>query len=202
MTDADDRTFELPATVLQYLIDPAVRTGVDALIDIQPGNLPPDLRLSELADYYAARAAAELMRYDWAAALHRLWLLVWEVPLSSSAWRPVSIDEAAAYEILVTPAACWNDGSFSFLHTLDGYRLFTSVTFDASRTQIAFSVETGDRVLIKSDFGEFVWQDDGDWNGWLVFTHAVSPSDQLFRLADLTRSAAVALAAAQDAVQA
>jgi len=200
MIESAEQTFELPTTVRAYLTDPAIRVGVDALLGVKSGSLPPDLQFSELSDYYAAQAAAELTRYDWAAALHRLWSLTWEAALAPM-WKPVSIEEAAAYDIAVTPTACWTDDSFSFYHRHGIHKLFTSVFFDTDETHIAFSLETEDEVLMEEDCCGFVWRSDDDWNGWLVMTAPASPVGQDFPLAELALSAAAAVASANERIR-
>jgi len=201
MIESAEQTFELPPTVRAYLTDPAIRVGVDALLGVKSGGLPPDLRFSELSDYYAAQAAAELTRYDWAATLHRLWSLTWGAALTPT-WKPVSIEEAAVYDIAVTPMACWTEDSFSFYHRHGIHKLFTSVAFDTDETHIAFSLETEDETLIEEDHGDFIWRRDDDWGGWLVMTVPASPVGQDFPLAELAFSAAAAVASANERIRA
>lgn len=197
MTDANDRKFELPATVRAYLTDPAIRTGVDALLEIRPEDIPPDLRLDEMADYLTARAAAELTKFDWATALHNLWASTWQAALNP-AWRPASLEILIAEEFAIAPQACWDGNSFSFYHVRGIHRLYTAVSFDRYQTQIAFSFETEEMALASAPFGDFVWREDDDWTGWLVMTLPFSPAHPDFRIAELDRAVQAALAVVYD----
>ncbi|WP_380784906.1 hypothetical protein [Sphingomonas sp. R86521] len=199
MTDAAERSFDVPATVNAYLTDPAMRAAVDALLEARPGSLPAGLRLNELADYLAARAAAELTKYDWAIAMHALWDATWGAGLGP-AWRPATIDEALDEEFAITPESCWNEGSFAFRHVRGLHTFFSAVAFDQSQTQLAFSVETADEALATEGGGGFVWMEDEDWTGWLVTTIPRSPAHPDFAIADLTPRIASALALAEEIV--
>ncbi len=198
MNDAMERGFELPATVRAYLADPAMRSAVDALLETRSGSLPSGLRLNELADYLAARAAAELTKYDWSISMHALWAVTWGAALDA-AWRPATIDEALDEEFAITPDSCWNEGSFAFRHRRGAHTFFTAVAFDHDQTQIAFSVETANDVLVTEAEG-FAWLEDGDWTGWLVATIPYSPAHPGFTTADLTYRVESALAIVQDIV--
>ena len=182
--------FQVPATLQAYLTEPAIRTGVDALLMVKPDRLPPDLGIDELGDYYAARAAAELTRYDWAIALHGLWSQIWGEAIDSH-WVPVSTETLIANELSVTPFDCWDQEGFCVYHAHADLYLSTGVSFDADRTQISFSIDNEEEQVLLRELSPFKWSDenDEDWPEWLVFDFAKSPLDPQFRFDDLQEAA-------------
>ncbi|SFO44982.1 hypothetical protein [Sphingomonas sp. OK281] len=192
MTDLIDDRLPLQPTVFAYLTDPAVRTGVDALLAVRNGQLPPGMNLSELEDYLTARGAAELTRYDWAAMLHLLWEVTWGNGLPST-WRKLSVDEALETECIVRPDDCWENGSFTFCHTHNGYWIYSAVSVTQECTEIAFGVETkSGKSMAKTAFADFTWKDDDDWNSWLVRAPSASPAAADFKLSTLREAVRMA----------
>jgi len=186
--------FELPATLRGYLTEPAIRTGVDALLMVKSDSLPPDLRIDELGDYYAARAAAELTRYDWAAALYGLWTRIWAETLDNR-WSQVSTETLMDDGHSVTPVACWDDEGFCVYHSKGSVTLSTGISFDSGTTQISFSVDNDQGPMLRRDLTPFKWcdEDDDDWPEWLVFNYPVSPLDPLFQFDELRNAASKAV---------
>lgn len=194
MTDEHDERLQLRPTVEAYLTDAAVRTGVDALLEVKAGRLPPGLELGEVDDYLTARGAAELTRFDFAAMLNELWNITWLAALPKF-WRPLSIDEAVALECIIAPNDCWEEGTFSFCHVHNGFWIYTAVAVTQHSTEIAFSVEakTG-KAVAKEDFADFTWRDDDAWSSWLVGAPSPSPASTAFKLSVLREAVRVARA--------
>ncbi len=165
MTQAIATAIAVPPSVEAYLTDPAVRAGVDALIGIKPTALPAGLERPELADYFAARAAAELTKFEWAFMLHRLWDATWGAAIGAS-WVPSSFDDLLVEPFAaVTPHSCWNDGWFSAIHNRAGHQLYTFVSVAPTATVIGFSLENDEGPLLQNLDG-FEWHDTGAWKGW------------------------------------
>lgn len=184
---------ETPETVRGYLADPAIRTGVDALLKFGGGALPHGLRLDELGAYFTARGSAELTMYDMAETLRQLWSLVWGARLGPE-WTAAPLEELIREDYAVTPRSCWEERSFSHYHRHEPHILYTSVQITERQTSVAFSieVEAGD-PLWSADFAPFAWRDDDEWWGWLVFSISTNPSRADFDISRLHEAANIAL---------
>ena len=196
---ADDRRiFEVPATVREYLTNAAVRTGVDALLKVEIDMLPSDLLASELGDYYAARAAAELSRFDWALSLYELWKAVWTGAIGSE-WKAMSPDELLNEEYAITPHACWDEETIYFGHRRGDFTMSTGVAFGQGETLLAFAVERKRGAPLQA-FDQFSNHDD--WGDeWLVQSFPFSPVNSDFSMSTLEAVAATAVAAANRFVE-
>ena len=182
---------DLPASVRAYLTEPAVRTGVDALLAVEADALPDGLEWHEFADYIAARAAAELTRSEWAVAIHRLWRRVWG-GIEADGWRSAPFDELVEQDYAVTPATCWEEQRFSLWHVRGAVTLYTAVRVTRSTFQVAYSLETR-KVLVQSDDEHFAWTHKGEWPGWMVATLRRSPADPAFSDDELQALASTAM---------
>lgn len=189
------QTFTLPQTVTDYLTNGALRTGVDALADVPVDTLPPDLAFDELSTYYAARSAAELIRFDFAAALWDLWRVIW-APVIPSGWTEASPSDLIEDEYSVTPEACWDEDAIALYHCRGDYYFSTAVSFDAAGSHIGFSVERKTGRTLEA-FDPFTWRDDKEWSEWLVYSLPHSPADPNFALDDLKAKALLAAGAAE-----
>lgn len=181
----------LPSSVRAYLSDPAVRTGVDALLAIPADSLPDGLEWHELGHYLSARAAAELTRGEWAVTLHQLWQSLWGA-IEDEGWRPAQPDELLEHSYEATPEACWRKQMFATWHVKGKMTLYTAVRLTRSTTQVAFSLETT-RPVLKSADEHFDWIDDERWGGWLVATERRSVADVDFDVATLNAFVTTAL---------
>lgn len=192
MSDADEE-FILPETVKAYLTDRAIRTGVEALLTVKVNDLPRDLRINELGNYYAARAGAELTRLDWASTLYDLWDHIWGTVIGND-WLPATADELIDNDLSVTPQGCWADRALCVFHSKGGLHLSTGVAFESDKTQITFSLDNEDRALLHS-LAPFEWHGavEGDWEEWLVFTIDISPAESHFSLGALQAAAKLAI---------
>ena len=200
MIETPGATFSIPDSVSAYLSDPAIRAGVDALLDVNEGALPPELELSEFGDYLAARAAAGLTKLEWAVMVHSLWNTIW-APLVQKPWTFSSLDELVDEDIAITPSECWASESFQMYHRQGEYILRTAVLVERRKTSVAFSIETNDGgVLIGEDIDKFVWKDDDYWNGWLMFSVETSPAEHDFKLAKLQDAARHAMELVREAM--
>ena len=179
----------LPDSVRDYLQDPAIRFAVDALLALRPDKMPPDLELHELPTYLAARSAAEMTRYEFAATSYQLWSAVW-APLLED-WEPARFDELMANAMAVSPTQCWEEKGFNIWHRRDGRYLYTAVAIAPKSTSIAISLEDDVKVLTETA-SNFVWTESDDWNGWLVHEQAGGLADDDFDLARLRNTAAAA----------
>ena len=152
---------EMPATVAAYLREPAVRTSVEALIEVDAHVLPPGLEFEELDTYYRARGAAELTRHDLAHLLRQLWKRVWGERIEPH-WQIAPLEEMVEEEYAITPDQIWEEKSFTVYHYQRPYVLYTDVKVGPHALSIAFSVEDGDEedVLMEGDFLPFRWRDD------------------------------------------
>ncbi len=194
---------EMPSTVAAYLGDPAVRTAVDALLEVGADTLPPGLEWEEFGTYYLARGGAELTRHDLGHLLRELWGRIWG-PLIGPHWQQAPVEEMISEGYAVTPAQIWSEKSFTVYHYQKPYVLYTDVKLEPRALSIAFSVEDDDagEVLIVDDFSPFRWRDDEDWSGWQVTGVECEPRGTLPSLRSLLAAAASAYFAAEQAVAA
>lgn len=196
MTTPKNRPFHLPPTVRDYLSDAAIRTGVDSLLGVKDKSLPPGLLHEELADYYAARAAAELVRFDWATALLNLWNATWGSVLNP-AWQAAPLETLVKDSFAVTPAACWDEDAICFVHEIGTHFLATAVSFDQSETVIAFWYQKGKSKPLAT-FEGFAAKQHDEWDDdWLLHRFPISPANEKFSIAKL-RAVAQSAAAAAD----
>lgn len=195
MTTPKKPSFHLPPTVRDYLSDAAIRTGVDALLGVKDKSLPPSLLHEELADYYAARGAAELVRFDWATALLALWNATWGSVLEP-AWKPAALETLVKEGFAVTPTACWDEDAICFYHEIGTHFLATAVSFDQSETVIAFWYQKGKGKPLAS-FEGFAAKQQDEWDDeWLLHRSPVSPAGEKFSVAKLRTAAQSAAAEA------
>lgn len=194
---------EMPATVTAYLRDPAVHTAVEALLTIEADTLPPGLEWDELNTYYRARGGAELTRHDMAHFLRQLWKTIWGDQVGPH-WQPAPLGELIDEEYAVTPELIWSEKSFTVYHYQKPYVFYTDVKLEPHALSIGFSIEDEDAdvVLIDEDSPPFHWRDDEVWSGWQVLEAKFAVRGELPDLAPLRRAAAIALAAADEAVTA
>lgn len=192
---------EMPATVAAFLQEPAVRTAVEALLEVDPDKLPPGLELEELDTYYRARGGAELTRHDMAHVLRQLWKQIWGRQIGSH-WRPAPLEEMVDAEFAVTPDQIWDEKSFTVYHYQEPYVLYTDIKVEPHALSIAFSIEHEDdeEVLIENDFAPFRWRNDENWSGWQVFTEKCNPKGSLPDLSPFLAAAARAYSASEAAV--
>jgi hypothetical protein len=166
--------FNLPESVRAYLEDDGVAVAVDALLGTKPSRLPADLKLGELPEYVAARAQAELTRWEFAQACLNLWSSVWEPLLVD--WQPGKLSDLVDDEdSAVTPEDIWTSGGFSLWYQRDNLYLWTAVELTPAATTIAFALDEGDTSLLK-DAPHFEWVQDGDWTNWLIHRQARVPA--------------------------
>jgi len=146
-----NKEIEMPATVAAYLQDPAVRTAVEALLEVDSDVLPPGLEFDELDTYYRARGGAELTRHDMAHLLRQLWKRIWGGQIGPH-WQPAPLEEVVEEEYAITPDVIWEEKSFTVYHSQGPYVLFTDVKVEPHALSIAFSVENEEEgVLIRND---------------------------------------------------
>lgn len=195
MTSRKIPPFVLASSVRSYLNDQAIRTGVDALLGVKQNSLPPDLLPEELADYYAARGAAEMVRFDWAATLLSLWNATWGVAIGP-AWKPASLATLVKEGYAVTPAACWDDDAMCFYHKSGQHFLATAVSIDSHETVLAFWYQKGNNKALGS-FDKFVSKEHDEWDDeWMLQRFPFGPSSPKFALEKLTAAARLAAAEA------
>lgn len=164
----------LPESVQSYLEDSAVGTAVDTLLGFKPNRLPTDLTLAELPEYVAARAQAELTRWEFAQACLALWSSIWEPLLEG--WQPGALAEILdGDENAITPQAIWECDGFNIWHRRGPFYLWTAVQLTAEATTIAFGLQDEDRPILKDAPG-FEWRDDDDWSEWLTHEQSRMPS--------------------------
>lgn len=188
MTKSKPKSFFLPPTVRDYLNDAAIRTGVDALLGVKDKSLPPGLLHEELAGYYAARAAAELVRFDWASALLSLWNATWGSVLEP-AWKPAPLDTLVKEGFAVTPAACWDEDAICLYHEIGAHFLATAVSFDHQETVIAFWYQKGKAKPLAS-YDAFVSKKHDEWDdAWLLQRFPFAPGSEKFAVAKLRAAA-------------
>lgn len=199
MTDISPPDFTIPASVHGYLSDPAIRAGVDALLDVKPDALPPELGWEEFEDYLSARAAAELTKSEWPIMLLQLWNSIWK-PNIGADWKFSSFDALTEDDYAVSPADCWDNNWMQLRHQRGPHLFYTLVHVDARKTTIGFSIETEADALLDHDVGEFVWRIDDEWFGWLTYSVSNSPADPNFELAALQEQARRALEYVHEAI--
>lgn len=196
MTTAEILPPEIPATVKAYWTDASVKAGVDALLAIKSSTLPQDLRLEEFGDYYAARAAAELTRFDRASSLYDIWRSIWGHAIGRD-WVPASHDAMFYNELSITPEDCWNDECFCVYHSRGKLNLSTGVGFTDKWIEIVFSVDDDTGPLLRT-LDTFEWRDEdhADWPGWLALKLKKNPWDESLSWTVLRSAAEQAVAAA------
>lgn len=187
---------KIPATVKAYLTDASIKAGVDALLAIKPSTVPQDLILEEFGDYYAARAAAEITRYDRASSLYDIWRWIWGDAIGPD-WLPASRDALIEKELSITPESCWDDACFCVFHSRSQVTLSTGVGFTDKWIEIVFSVDDDTGPLLRA-LDTFDWRDEdhADWPGWLNLKLKKSPWDESLSWTALRNGAKQAVAAA------
>lgn len=196
MTHATQDELHLPASVRGYLSEPAIRIGVDALLKVGPGNVPRDLQFGEMPEYLAARGAAELIRYEYAAFLHALWSATWGRAMPS-VWREMTAGDALDGKCSLSPEGCWDDQAMTIYHGKGDLRLYTAVSVSRTATKIGFSLERRDgKILMKSRDGPPAFGEEPDWDDWLMFASPRSPAHTLFDPDELRGHAENAIASA------
>jgi hypothetical protein len=192
---------QMPATVSAFLREPAVRTAVEALLEMKPDMLPPGLEWEELDTYYLARGGAELTRHDMAHLLRRLWTRIWGLQIGPH-WQPAPPEELVHGGYAVTPNKIWDEKSFTLYHYQKPYILYTDVKLEPHALSIAFSIEEeGGDVLIFDDHPPYRWRDDESWSGWQVMEQECTPRGMLPDLGRLLEAAALAYSAAEEVVE-
>ena len=193
--------YELPATVTAFLQDPAIRTAVEALLEVGPDVLPPGLQFEELDTYYRARGGAELTRHDLAHLLRQLWKRIWGEQIGSH-WSPAPLEELVGDDYAITPDQIWDEKSFTVYHYQGPYVLYTDVKVEPHALSIAFSIEDGEdeEVLIVDEILPFRWRDDEIWSGWHVTSLECDLTGSLPDLSPLFEAAVHAYSAAEAAV--
>lgn len=196
MTTTEKFPPKIPATVKAYWTDASIKAGVDALLAIKPSTVPQDLRLEEFGDYYAARAAAEMTRFDRALSLFDIWRAIWGHAIGPD-WIPASRDAMIYNELSITPEGCWNDACFCVFHSRGQANLSTGVGFTDKWIEIVFSVDDDTGPLLRA-LETFEWRDEdqADWPGWLTFKLKKSPWDESVSWTALRTVAKQAVAAA------
>lgn len=133
-------TFTIPESVRCYYGDPAVQSGIDALL-AKPKKLPPDLRWTEMPDYYQAWLAAHRVVVDHAVTLDAAWNLVWRdaVPLE---WSPASPDNqiAADGDTDPHPFSSWANDWFVRCFNQGKHTLYTATSIGEAGLSIGFGV--------------------------------------------------------------
>ncbi|HEV2568342.1 hypothetical protein [Sphingomonas sp.] len=180
----------LPESVRTYLEETGVRVAVDALLAIRPARLPADLTLAELPDYVAARAQAELTRWEFAQACLDLWSSIWSPLLEEWQAGPLSAMLASGLNA-VTPEAIWNESGLNVWHHRGDLFLYTAVELTPEATTIAFGLERDDEPLL-TEMPGFNWRNDEDSESWLTHEQIRVPAafgSELDKLQDLARFA-------------
>lgn len=192
MQDTTGEQLLVPESVKLYLSDAAVRFGVDTLLSHKPSTIPTDLTISELKGYYAARAAAELTRYEWAETLFDLWQLVWGRHLSK--WPAAPLDQMLDDESAIRPEDCWDSSAFDLRHRRGSLTLATGVEIGPERTLIAIALESRDGSdTFSLDAFRLVEDEDESWDGWLVRSIPYGLQDTGCVLNELLQASAAAL---------
>ena len=190
MSDVKIGAFEIPETVRLYLTDSPVRVGVNALLEIDLGDLPADLIFDELPDYLGARAQAEATRSDWAIFVHDLWKQIWHPLLDGwTAAEPNAVDKAGHS---VTPRSCWDEQGFDLWHERNGTRLYTALQVTPGETTIAFGLE-GPNGEMLTDCEGYRWVTK-EWDRWLIRSIPGNPTMPSFDLGEVQSFARIAMA--------
>lgn len=189
----DNNRYDLPPSVVAYLSDPAIRTSVDALLEVKTDATPPGLALGELGEYLSARAAAEVTRHEYASSMYLMWREVWASKIPRG-WQPADLAQLAAEGYSTSPADIWDESWFAAWHERPGYILYTFVSFGHDEFLIGVSLEDKEEELIGSDFGAFIRHKAGDYEGWFVAHWPYAPSDPAFDLSAINLEAQKAVA--------
>lgn len=190
-----------PATVREYLTDPAIKTGVDALLKIDADDVPMDLPLDQITDYFTARGTAELTRHDFAATLSRLWTHIWGDRLAPE-WELAPYKDLIREEHGITVELCWDNQTFSCFHRSRQFLLYTAFALEANRTTIALSLERSDGELLGTTLPPFTWLENDDWSGWLVLEQRHARPGPPDDIAPLLTASAQALAHVANVIRA
>lgn len=192
-----------PATVAAYFSDPAVRNAVEALLEVDCDSLPMGLEGEELDTYFRARGGAELVKYDMAHVLYKLWTTIWG-ELIGPHWVAAPFDELVNEEFAVTADQIWREKSFTVYHRAKPYILYTDVHIESHALYIAFSIENEekDEVLLQEDFLPFRWRADDKWAGWQVMAVKITSRGALPELSPLLEAAQAAYSAVEKSVSA
>lgn len=86
-----DDAYSFAPAVSAYVDDLTVQTAVDALLDAKPSKIEAD-QWRDVTAYYDAFAGAQVVRTEWAKALHELWHRIWQELLPSD-WVALSPSE-------------------------------------------------------------------------------------------------------------
>lgn len=177
-----NETLTIPESVKSYLKEKSVRTAVDHLVNIKPSKFPPELDWEEVPNYFEARKAAEIVRYDMASLLHQLWAEIWGHWLDGSPqWIAGSLDDHQENDSGYTDAdECFTEALIYRYHDYSAntkLSVWTAVKIsqgpqgqNLGKMEIGFCI-TGGKVAGKRELAAedgYVWVNDNHWEEWMV----------------------------------
>lgn len=140
--------YKVRQSVCTYLEIPAVRAGVDAILNA-PSALPHDLEADEYASYVEALWSARQLQCEFALDLESLWTAIWGPQVPKAGLSLLSPGESRGLADGDThPEAIWNSGDFvRYARPANGGEVSTMwVSLDELGASIGCSLP-GDRRL-------------------------------------------------------
>jgi hypothetical protein len=105
-------TYSFPESLVVYISDPKIQTAVDALLASKPNKIDAEV-WEDVTSYYNAYVGAQIVRGDWAIALHEIWSRVW-ADLPGASWAALGVaDQAAEWNWSVDLVTLWDYSIFA-----------------------------------------------------------------------------------------
>jgi hypothetical protein len=178
---------QIPASVLAYIVDPAVQSAVDAILNSKPHHFPSGLSWDELPQLYRANLAAQQVRCEWAIGLYQLWKASWgsckftgltefspDNHIKKDAW-PISVE------------GLWNGTYFGRLFKRAGkstHYFYVNLDTDACVFRLIYTMCEDDIERSVSTLDEQKFEfDDEDFE----YRSAAVPVDKLDDLAEIAK---------------
>lgn len=193
---------ELPASVLHYINDPAVRSSVDDLMPYNLKKMPGSIGWEDLPDYYQAQRATLQTCLETCLAMDELWRAVWQAQersLAKKQWHALTPDEQSRkpHHTLLTPEECWDSWCLYRAYSR-GNKLFmylgTGFTEDGIRIGIGAHQERRNQLLKYAKLDPAIFEYHADDDEWWTIASDV-PAEELVDLALLLERAPIMLGA-------
>lgn len=155
----------IPDCVRQYLTDSKIYSAVNHITGIKKDALETGLEWDELGDFLEARAAALLVKSEYAIASYSIWKTLWD-DFAIEGFRLVDLDDQGTN---LQPKDVWDQNSFGLsLENSNDYEIQLYVSLTSSSTELAFDVMKNEKSITKNwQLNNYKYNDAG-WEDFMV----------------------------------